>query len=564
MNLSFRIALVFFITSFHLFAQSQITGSQDYGMANSSVMWLPRPSVIFLNPALLARIHQGEIAVVSSRFSGLPSMSGMYFVPSFGSFGVGVANEQTARRYTVGYGRLLSKHVSMGGAFNILSRGTQRSTLSFGGAFHLLDTETAQSGLHIGASALNLSSKTSGSTLDAYGGAAYWVTPNLLRLQAGLHYEAKKGEGLGGLEVQVSQWLSVYAGTKSFKEFTGGVGFHSTYLNADLAVAKPGISFTVSFRFTDDARDVRNKYFENGRKAYDEERYSEAHDNFLAALECDEYYSPARTMADLSISAKGRAVEVYLLEAKANEARENYVAAIKLYSQLLQTDPNHGEASIRLNELEKRFRSRIQQLIAKGDSLRDLKKFDQARSAYREALDFDSDNQQTTERLADMDTMIKQRVQQHLANARSYRSKNQIEDAIREYEQVLVYDPKNSQALNGIETLKARRTLADLFNRGKTLFEQANFFEALALFLDVLQLEPNNRDAKTFVDRARETLQREVEDLFKNGLQLYVKENYPSALEVWSRVLLIQPNHQATLEYKKRAQEKLEALERLK
>ena len=81
-------------------AQSQLAGSKDYGLGGSSVMWLRYPGALFLNPAEIARLHQGEILISTHRFSTLPSLSTAHFVPFVGTFAVGIANEGNQSWYS--------------------------------------------------------------------------------------------------------------------------------------------------------------------------------------------------------------------------------------------------------------------------------------------------------------------------------------------------------------------------------------------------------------------------------------------------------------------------------
>ncbi len=84
------------------------------------------------------------------------------------------------------------------------------------------------------------------------------------------------------------------------------------------------------------------------------------------------------------------------------------------------------------------------------------------------------------------------------------------------------------------------------------------------MFSQVLERDPRNLDAKNFLERTRELLLPEVDKFFRAGLQYYTKENYRAALQEWDKALAIQPNHAGTLEYRKRAEDKLKALEKLK
>ncbi|MEX2117870.1 MAG: hypothetical protein WEB37_13390, partial [Bacteroidota bacterium] len=141
--------------------------------------------------------------------------------------------------------------------------------------------------------------------------------------------------------------------------------------------------------------------------------------------------------------------------------------------------------------------------------------------------------------------------------------RNQLGEAEREYERVLAADPRNTRARQGIAAIRTRRT-EELIDRGKNLATSNNHLEALRVFLQVLDSNSQHLEASELIDRTRQILKPEVENFFRAGLQLYTKENYKSAIEEWDKGLLIDPNHQGTIEYRKRADEKLKALERLK
>ena len=316
-------------------------------------------------------------------------------------------------------------------------------------------------------------------------------------------------------------------------------------------------------RITEHARDLRNRYYHDGIKAYDAERYFEARKHFLTVLQYDEYYAYARTMANLASSAMDTTIAIYLREGRAHEDGGNHLEAIKMYSQVLLAYPHHHVAKERLREVRSKLLEQQKKLIATGDSLRDIKKFDRARKTYKHVLDINPDNQEVCSRLAEMEAMIKKNVQSHLARARMYLQEKRIEEAWREYQEVLGFEPKNAVAKAGLESLEARRTTKDLFERGISAFDEGGYFKALMIFLEVLNSDEKHRDAKIYLDMTREILLPEVEDFFKRGLKLYVKEDYQAALEAWNKALLIQSNHQTTVEYSRRAKSKLEALEKL-
>ena len=139
--------------------------------------------------------------------------------------------------------------------------------------------------------------------------------------------------------------------------------------------------------------------------------------------------------------------------------------------------------------------------------------------------------------------------------------KNQYDDAQREYERALSIEPKNAQARAGLVALRNKR-IGDQLNSGIEAFNEGNYFDALGIFRDILENDKNNKDAQSYLERTRAALKSDVDRLFKTGLQLYVKEDFKGAIAEWDKVLMIEPHDSSTFEYRKRAEEKLRALEK--
>jgi tetratricopeptide (TPR) repeat protein len=540
---------------------AQTTGSNDYGLGTSSVMRFPRPSALFSNPAEIARLHQSEFLLSTNRFSNFSSMSASQFYPFVGTFGAGIARLDTITQYSVGYGGLIGHH-TLGASLNLFDNAKEIFSLSVGTAFHFPDSASPNSGFHAGLSINNLPKQPSGSPLGLQAGIAYWLMNNGLRLQLGWQ-KATRGDLLIGSEVLATDWISLQIGSHGLKEIRGGLGVHSEYAKLEVAAGESGIAFSLSFRFGDAAEAMRSKYFESGMKAYDEKRLSEARDQFALALEYDEYYATAREMVNSTQAELDVNVAALFDEALKLEERKNYVEAIKRYQTILRMQPNHSKSEDRLETVKPILESNVQRLLLAGDSLRTRRDFERARRIYEQVLDLDPLNERVPERLAELESAVKENVQTIVNRGRTLMSRSQLDDAQKEFERVLTMEPRNADARRGLESIKVRRT-QEIFEKGKSAFNDSNYWVALTTMLEVLERDDKHREARTYLDRSREALKPEVDKLFRSGVQLYIKEEYKASLDELTKILLIDPQHQGTLEYKRRAEEKLKALERLR
>ncbi len=537
-------------------AQQQATGTVDYSLANSSVMWTPGSASIFLNPGELARLHQNEFMISSGRFRSLESMSSAIFVPGTGTIGIGVTPTINSSQYGFGFGGLLGNYNTVGGALSVLPKVERSIRLSFGGALHL-PAGGEETGGHAGISITNVLSKV---VLRA--GAGYWLLPRIVRLQIATQSGMVRAELLG-LETRVLEGVHIQVGTRGFTRLLAGASYTMPYATVAIGAGPEGLSFTVNARIGDAAADVREEAFDQGNEALVDQRFGDARESFLNALRYDEYDNEVRLLAEKSRILMDSSVTALLRQANENEGQHNYTEAMRAYAQVLKIDPQQTVAASSLANVEQKLRLYVQRLLVAGDSLKGVHDLTRARKSYELALELDPENDSASVRIDELESLSKENVRSMLLRARSLLRKNQLDDSQKEYERILSIESTNTQALSGLRAVNNRRVNEQLAV-GKVAYEGRKYLEALQIFSDIVQKEENNKEAKQLLEKTRGALRSDVERLFKTGLQFYIKEDFKSAIATWDKVLMIQPEDSSTREYRKRAEEKLKALEQFK
>jgi tetratricopeptide (TPR) repeat protein len=89
-------------------------------------------------------------------------------------------------------------------------------------------------------------------------------------------------------------------------------------------------------------------------------------------------------------------------------------------------------------------------------------------------------------------------------------------------------------------------------------------FSAIRFDLAALDANPDHRAAADHLKAVRRRHQRDVEGLLEAGRRHYQDENLEGALDDWRRVLLIEPGNRRAREYTQRAERLLENLDRLR
>jgi tetratricopeptide (TPR) repeat protein len=511
---------------------------------------------MFTNPSELGRIHQNEVLVSTARLRSLASMSGALFVPFAGTFALGSSIGDTVTEFSAGFGRIIGHRHTIGASFSVVDRIPGGFRMGLGSALHF-PSGTENSGLHIGAAVTRLPK------LPVFaGGAAYWAVPEILRLQVAGRSRTKRALYLGA-DLLVTSNVALQLGTQSFKNISGGITIATPLLTIELGGGKSGVALSLNFVVSRASSASRLDSYTSGLQAFAEGRYAEAREFFLLAVEHDEYDEESRGLAEESQRLVDSSVVALLAQAKSHEGRKNFLAAMRTYAQIFRIAPERAETATGLKDMELKLGLYVQNLISTGDSLRQRKENARARRSYELALELDPSNEVAAARLDELENLSRENVKAILSRARVLLSRDQLDEAQAEYERALLIEPKNSQARAGLSTIRSRRTKA-AFDQAKLLFGEGKYSEALPLLADVVQKDERNSEARQYLERTRRILEPEVENIFKIGLQFYVREEYREAIEAWDKGLLIQPHHAATREYRKRAEEKLKALEKLK
>jgi tetratricopeptide (TPR) repeat protein len=125
-------------------------------------------------------------------------------------------------------------------------------------------------------------------------------------------------------------------------------------------------------------------------------------------------------------------------------------------------------------------------------------------------------------------------------------------DSIEELKKVLIRDPDNEAA---------REILVESYYRqGLELFKNKVFEMALEFFEKVVEIIPDYKDIQKMLDRAREALTAFIDDLYKEGITYYRDQDLNKAMEKWSEVLRLDPDHEGAKKYSEKAQLLLDKL----
>ncbi len=312
---------------------------------------------------------------------------------------------------------------------------------------------------------------------------------------------------------------------------------------------------------------LADEHFERGLDYYRQKNYVLAIEEFNLAQEYkpdfeDAAYYSSRAREKL-MQARTR-TQTLIATGDELERKGRYYDATKQFLQVLQLDPGNPNARNRIDKLRPRVERYVQNLYNEGLKQFGEKDFFKAQESFSTVLSIDPGYKDARTQLSRVRSAINDQITQNILSAENYVQKGEWQNALDSYSNVLSLDPQNSRATQGRQLAQTKLQVQTLIANGEARLNEQKFLEAINIFQKALERDPDNEKAKTSLNAAKEQMSKLIEKVFVEGINLYAQDNYQDAINKWNQVLKLDPNHKSALEYKQQAEERLQALRKIK
>ncbi|NOY77403.1 MAG: hypothetical protein GXO76_05980, partial [Calditrichaeota bacterium] len=100
-------------------------------------------------------------------------------------------------------------------------------------------------------------------------------------------------------------------------------------------------------------------------------------------------------------------------------------------------------------------------------------------------------------------------------------------------------------------------------NAGIAAFNGQHYVQAIHYFEKVLDGEPSNEKAASYLKTSKEELSKEVKSLLQTGIEKYSQEDYQAAIKIFSNLLKLDPQNDVAREYYNRSVLKEKTIQKL-
>lgn len=217
-----------------------------------------------------------------------------------------------------------------------------------------------------------------------------------------------------------------------------------------------------------------------------------------------------------------------------------------------------GEKETEKGEKEKK----ISRLYKKVEELQNEGNYEEAVLKLEEILKIEPEEEKARQMLTEVEEKIaekkrRERIEKELAEARDLYQQGKYEQAERLFTVVLQQDTSNSEAQKYLQLIKEKREeealIRNLWKEANDLLRANKYKQAKDKFLELKKLRSDDKKIDRMIkicEKKIEIQRREhIQDLVKRGKEYYRDEDYKSALELFNEVLNLDPENKIARDY---------------
>lgn len=315
-----------------------------------------------------------------------------------------------------------------------------------------------------------------------------------------------------------------------------------------------------------------NYRLSQGTTYFADDKLLEARNEFELALKANQDSSEARRYLEKTNEAIRKAVPDKLAAASKAFDAKNYSEAYNNWNFAAQAEPGNSQARDGLRKIEDNLNALISAKEKTAASLEAEGNYDGALETYNEIspLAKGAKKEAVKEKIAALKTKQKNRVAAITASGDKLYAEKDYKNALKKYTDALKFDEKNSKALNGITKINAKiEEDKEKFIALASQNKGSDNEKAVLYYRKVINLDPGNEEANRNLEqltgsRSKASInQKEIKTLYYEGVDRYVNGEIDKAIEIWERVLKIEPAHSEANNNIKRARAKLAAIKSL-
>ncbi|MEO0262116.1 MAG: PorV/PorQ family protein [candidate division WOR-3 bacterium] len=160
----------------------------------------------------------------------------------------------------------------------------------------------------------------------------------------------------------------------------------------------------------------------------------------------------------------------------------------------------------------------------------------------------------------------------YIISGKEKMDRGELEEAKKDFDIALIWDPENEEARKLYILVESRiitKKVTDCFLNARKCMKAGDYSKSLFYIQEILKIDPENPDARSLADSVElfikkktesKFLKKETKDYFETGLKFFKKGEYAKAKNYFSKILEIEPENLQAKEYYNECERKIEEI----
>ncbi len=528
-----------------------------------------RPSAFLTNPANLGLNSWQRAGIHLNAPFQFNEIVLNGFRPKVGHVGVAFTNVPgniPTQSFRAGLSKLLGTRATWGVRLDYSRFGeNKRLFMNWGGTYRLVKINRSGSAIKMGMGA-HLSHIT---ILNRAKEPLYWgvggflsLRQDQLKLYPNVDFLGKKSYWAMGAQFNLVEEVSVLVNisNRSRNRVCGGISFKFNRYLTDIVfnpdVKRLQVSFSMLFGESPEER--AQKYFNAGKHALEKRDFREAQEDFYRAWRYvpeNNFYKRSYELVTRKIVNEEKQVQKWMSDAQKLEQRGYFFIAAMRYLDILNQNPDYAPAKYRLKALRPLVRNDIKRTILKGKDYLKQGQEEIAEKIFQKILLIDKNNQEANQLLEKIKKSKRKEAEEYFYRGLGYYSQRNLIHAQKQFEKALQIDPTYEDVrvyLDEIQRKNDRKVakIDSLLSEAQKSENKKSFSRALDVYLQVLDISPDNQMAQTGVSRLNKFVKKQDSSYLKKSLAALHKQDFATAERYIKRILRISPRSRKALRLK--------------
>ncbi len=248
---------------------------------------------------------------------------------------------------------------------------------------------------------------------------------------------------------------------------------------------------------------------------------------------------------------RSKAVDHYLRKGSKAYFNGDFEVAVKSWHNVLKLEPRNANANKFIKTARVKLGTKIKEHVDRGESYLRRNRQQDAYREFRAALRLDPKNRRAKAGLERVKLRKKEKAEIRTALAVDSMKRGNVKAALNDLKRTLKKDPSNIVARKFVAQIqKDQKTGTERnYRKGIEMLSQGKLRQAVLSLERALEMDPKDQGIKNLLYKTRTQLRENVKALMARGIELSNFGRVPEAKEKFNEVLKLNPDHSEANEY---------------